>query len=360
MNYTHQSLYNQAIKLLQELIETPSNSKQEDRTADLLETFFKDQSIHCHRRKNNIWVYTANYDESKPTYLLNSHHDTVHPNPGYQRDPYQASIEQGRLYGLGSNDAGASLVSLISTFLYFYQVPLPFNLIFAASAEEEITGDNGIRLILPELPHLSGAIIGEPTNMKMAVAEKGLIVIDALAHGVAGHAAREEGDNAIYHAVTDINKIKNFRFDRISPLLGPVKMNVTIIEAGSLHNVIPAECKFTIDVRVNECYRLEEIVAILSKELKSELTPRSYKMRSSSLDQKHPLFMAGTQLGLASFGSPTTSDKAVISNYCPALKLGPGDSSRSHSADEFVYTEEINDGIKKYIDLINLLSKMKD
>jgi acetylornithine deacetylase len=283
--------------------------------------------------------------------LLNSHHDTVRPNPAYTRDPFAPDEEDGRLYGLGSNDAGGSVVSLLAAFRYFNARPsLKYNLAIALTAEEEISGTGGIESILPKLPPIDFAIVGEPTLTAMAVAEKGLLVLDCVAPGKAGHAAREEGDNAIYRAMEDISWFRNFRFPKVSETLGPVKMSVTMIRAGEQHNVVPAECQFTVDVRVTDAYTHEEILQTVSAHIQSTIRPRSLRLRSSSIDKNHPLVKAAGKLGKELYGSPTTSDQALIS--APSVKVGPGDSARSHSADEFIYLEEIREGIRTYIGLL--------
>lgn len=283
--------------------------------------------------------------------MLNSHHDTVKPVNGWTRDPFSPSIEDGILYGLGSNDAGGPLVSLIATFCYFYDKKLPFNLILAATAEEEISGANGIASLLPELPPIQVGIVGEPTMMQMAVAEKGLMVIDAIAHGKAGHAARNEGINAIYIALEDIQTIRRFKFDKTSELLGDVKMTVTQIEAGTQHNVVPDICKFVIDVRSNECYSNAQIYELIQEKVQSELKPRSFRLNSSGISLKHPLILRGSNLGLSYYGSPTLSDQALMP--FETLKIGPGDSARSHTANEYIKLSEIQDGIDTYIALLS-------
>lgn len=348
------NLTQEILALLQHLIATPSFSREEQHTADLLEHFLQKRGVPSQRKKNNVWAQNRHFDPSKPVILLNSHHDTVHPNQGYTRDPFSPMIEDGKLYGLGSNDAGGALTCLLAAFLYFYdQENLPFNLIYAASAEEEISGHDGIELILPALGRVDFGIVGEPTKMHLAIAEKGLMVIDAVAHGRSGHAAREEGENALYKALDDISWIRNHPFPLSSEVLGPVKMSVTILHAGSQHNVVPARCEFTVDVRVNECYTLEEVLAELQQNLKSELKPRSLRMRSSIIPLDHPLVRAGLALGREYYGSPTTSDKALMS--FPTLKMGPGDSARSHTADEFIYLSEIESGVEIYINLLKQL-----
>jgi acetylornithine deacetylase len=361
------NLYNAALSLLQQLISIPSFSKEENKTADAIEHFLQSKNIATNRLLNNVWATNKYFDKNKPTILLNSHHDTVKPNKQYTRDPFKATIEDGKLYGLGSNDAGGCLVSLIATFIHFYNLQnSQYNLILAATAEEEISGKNGIELLLNDGAFLNttttlqtpfraetpwAAIVGEPTLMNMAVAEKGLLVLDCTAYGRAGHAAREEGDNAIYKAIKDIEWFKNYRFDKMSELIGPNKMSVTIINAGTQHNVIPPECKFTVDVRVNELYTFEEVIDIIQQNIQSEITPRSLRLRSTNIALDHPLVKAGIELGRTYYGSPTTSDKALMP--FPALKIGPGDSARSHSADEFIFVDEIKNGIELYIELLN-------
>jgi acetylornithine deacetylase len=344
--------YNDALALLQQLISIPSFSKEEDKTADAIENFLRSKNIITNRLLNNVWCINEFFDGHKPTILLNSHHDTVKPNKQYKRDPFKADIEDGKLYGLGSNDAGGCLVALIATFVHFYhQQNLQFNLVLATTAEEEISGKNGIELLLPQLPKADCAIVGEPTLMNMAVAEKGLLVLDCTAYGRAGHAAREEGDNAIYKAIKDIEWFRNYRFDKVSELLGPNKMSVTIVNAGSQHNVVPSQCNFTVDIRVNELYDFNEVLDIIKQNVQSEITPRSLRLRSTNITLGHPLVKAGTELGRTYYGSPTTSDKALM--HLPALKIGPGDSARSHSADEFIFVDEIRNGIELYIQLLS-------
>ena len=345
-------LFDDSLELLQKLIRIPSFSKDEEQTASEIELFLQDHGVKTHRKKNNIWAYNKHYDAAKPTFLLNSHHDTVKPNPGYVRDPFAAVIEDGKLYGLGSNDAGGSLISLIATFLHFYKEKnLNYNLCLAATAEEEISGKNGLELIIPELGTLDFAIVGEPTLMQLAIAERGLMVLDCVAHGKAGHAAREEGENAIYKALKDIEWFRTYEFAKKSALFGQIKMNVTIIEAGSQHNVVPAECKFTVDVRVTDAYRNEEVLNIIRQNVSCDVNPRSTRLKPSSISTNHPIVRAGIALGRETYGSPTTSDQALLD--IPSLKLGPGDSARSHMADEFIYTDEIKEGITLYVKLIS-------
>ncbi|MFN7259279.1 MAG: M20 family metallo-hydrolase [Cyclobacteriaceae bacterium] len=347
-------LHSIAIDLLQQLITIPSFSKEEDKTAGLLMGFFSYHGMEAKRVGNNVWAKNKFFDASKPTLLLNSHHDTVKPNPSYTRDPYAASIENGKLFGLGSNDAGGPLVSLIMTFFNYYERPnLKYNLVLAATAEEEISGTGGIEMVWKELPAIDMAIVGEPTLMNFAVAEKGLMVLDCVTHGKAGHAAREEGVNAIYQSLKDIEWFRTYEFPKISESLGKVKMSVTVINAGQSHNQVPSVCKYTVDVRATDEYSLEEILAIIKQNVQCDVVPRSLRLRPSGISKDHPLYKTGEKLGVTFYGSPTTSDKALIP--VPSIKLGPGDSARSHSADEFIYLQEIEDGINGYIRLIENL-----
>jgi len=344
-----------AIDLLKQLIATPSFSKEEDNSSALLRSFLENNSIKTEQYLYNIWAKNKYFDANKPTILLNSHHDTVKPNKGYTLDPFTPNEKDGKLFGLGSNDAGGSLVSLIATFLYFYDKEnLKYNIILAATAEEEISGHNGIEVLLPQLGKMDFAIVGEPTQMQMAVAEKGLMVLDCTANGKAGHAAREEGENSIYKAITDIEWFNSYKFDKVSDLLGPVKMSVTVIETDNkAHNVVPAQCKFVVDCRVNELYTFEEMLEIINSNVQSEIKPRSTRLRSSSIALDHPIVEAGLKMKRSYYGSPTTSDKALM-NF-PSLKIGPGDSARSHTADEYIYIDEIKEGIELYIQLLNQL-----
>jgi acetylornithine deacetylase len=345
-------LFEDALSLLKELIATQSFSKEEHETAGAIARFFALRSIEHSQVGNNIYALNKHFDPSKPTILLNSHHDTVKPNKAYTLDPFSPIVSEGKLYGLGSNDAGGPLVSLISCFLFFYNKPdLKYNIVLAATAEEEISGTGGIEYTLPYLPNIEFAIVGEPTLMQMAIAERGLLVLDATATGKPGHAAREEGDNAITKAVQDINWFIGKKFPLVSDLLGPVKMSVTVIESeNKAHNVVPGECRFVVDVRVNELYSFDEIITEIKQHVKSEIKPRSTRLKSSMIPLDHPLVKSGLSLGLTTYGSPTTSDKALMP--FPALKIGPGDSARSHSADEFIYIQEISDGIDTYIQLL--------
>ena len=346
-------LYDSAVLLLKQLIATPSFSKEEQGTAEIIASFFDQNQIVYSRVGNNLYAKNKHYDINKPSILLNSHHDTVLPNKGYTMDPFTPFEKDGKLFGLGSNDAGGCLVSLIATFLHFYnQENTKYNIVFAASAEEEISGVNGIELVLPNLGNIDFGIVGEPTQLEMAVAERGLMVIDCVAQGSAGHAARDEGENALYKALEDVNWIRNFKFDKASALLGECRLTVTVIETDNKqHNVIPVQCKFVIDARVNELYNFDEILEVFKLNLKSSFKPRSTRMKSTSIALDHPLVKAGIHLGKGYYGSPTTSDKALMP--FPTLKMGPGDSARSHTADEFIYLKEIEAGILAYIQLID-------
>ena len=341
-----------AIALLQELIAIPSFSKEEDQTAGALCRFLGNKMIAHYRVGNNVYSSNKFFKEGQPTILLNSHHDTVRPNSQYSRNPFSPAIENGKLFGLGSNDAGGCLVSLVSTFLYFYDEPgMRYNIVLAATAEEEISGTGGIEYVLPHLPPIDCAIVGEPTNMKMAVAERGLLVLDCICHGKAGHAARNEGENAISKAITDIKWFHEYRFPKVSEMLGPNQMSVTVIETeNKAHNVVPAQCHFVVDTRINELYTFDEVLEIISANVQCSVTPRSTRLRSTSIPLEHPLVKAGLELGLGTYGSPTTSDKALMP--FPALKIGPGDSARSHTPDEYIYTSEIEKGIGLYIQLL--------
>jgi acetylornithine deacetylase len=344
----------QAIALLKKLIATPSFSAEESLAAAVIEKFFSDRNICSERVKNNVWASNRHFDPGKKSILLNTHIDTVKPNKDYTNDPFRADEKDGKLYGLGSNDAGGCLVALAQAFLYFYeQKGLKYNLIFAASAEEEISGVNGISVLLPMLGDIEFALVGEPTLMQMAVAEKGLLVLDCIAAGTSGHAARQEGINAIYTALPDIEWFRNYSFPLVSPFLGPVHMNVTMINAGTQHNVIPAACTFTVDIRINDCYTHEEILEVVRTHVVCEVKARSLRLRSTGISQDHPIVKAGFNLNLRAFGSATLSDKALMP--FPALKIGPGDSARSHIANEFIFIEEIKQGIEIYIQLLKVV-----
>lgn len=352
MNESLDHIKDASLQLLKKLIATPSFSREEDVTAAAIEVFLRSFGVDTHRHLNNVWAVNRHFDPGKPSLLLNSHHDTVKPNKGYTRDPFLAAEEDGKLYGLGSNDAGGALVALMAAFLHYYErTDLLYNLVFAASAEEEISGKNGIEILLQHMPAITCAIVGEPTLMNMAVAERGLLVLDVTAAGIAGHAARNEGVNALYKAVDDIQWFRNYEFEKVSPLLGKVQMTVTVIETeNKAHNVVPPQCRFVVDVRVNELYTFEEIISAIRTHVSSEAVPRSLRMRSTSIAMDHPLVKAGLAMDRGYYGSPTTSDKALMP--FPALKMGPGDSARSHTADEFIYVEEITKGIDMYIELL--------
>jgi acetylornithine deacetylase len=350
---TIQPLQAEALHLLRRLIAIPSFSKEEEKTAALIAGYLHSKGIPAERLQNNIWAKNKYFDAEKPTLLLNSHHDTVKPNKAYTLDPFTPIEKDGKLFGLGSNDAGGPLVSLIATFVYFYdQQGLAYNIVLAVTAEEEISGHNGIELLLPALGRIDWGIVGEPTKLQLAVAEKGLLVLDCITQGKAGHAAREEGENAIYKAIPDIEWFRTFRFPKVSELLGPVKMSVTVIQTDNkAHNVVPSQCHFVVDVRVNELYTFEEILAIIRDAVSCEVTPRSLRMRSSSIPVDHPVVQSGIRAGRTCYGSPTTSDKALMP--FPTLKSGPGDSARSHTADEYIFLEEIKEGVESYIQLID-------
>ncbi len=346
------TLFSESVELLKQLIATPSFSKEENDTAEIICAFFDKHHIPHARVGNNIYAKNKHYDAAKKSILLNSHHDTVKPNKGYTLDPFTPIEKEGKLFGLGSNDAGGCLVSLIATFLFYYdRNDTAYNVVFAASAEEEISGVNGIELVLPYLGAIDCGIVGEPTKLEMAVAERGLMVIDCTAEGRAGHAARKEGESALYKAVDDINWIRNYKFERVSSLLGESMLTATVIETDNKqHNVVPAQCKFVIDIRVNELYTFEEILEELKNNLKSKFKPRTTRMKSTSISLEHPLVKAGLALGKGYYGSPTTSDKALMP--FSTLKMGPGDSARSHTADEYIYLDEIRNGIETYINLL--------
>lgn len=342
----------ETVGFLKNMIRIPSLSGQEDGPAQLITDILHDKGVTgVHRLKNNVWAYNKHFDESKPTLLLNSHLDTVPPNKGYARDPYSPEIADDKLYGLGSNDAGGSVACLLYTFIDFYAVKnLKFNLAFAATAEEEVSGKNGIELIIPELKNLSCAIVGEPTEMEMAIAEKGLLVIDCETKGISGHAARDHGTNAIYLALEDIQWIRSCEFQRTSSTLGKVKMSVTTIDAGKQHNMIPDRCGYTIDIRVTDEYTHEEIISLLQKNLHAEIRPRSLRIRPSSISPEHPIVVAGKKEGIKLFASATTSDQALIP--FPSVKIGPGSSLRSHTSDEFIYLEDLRKGLEVYHKLL--------
>ncbi|MDA0201302.1 MAG: M20/M25/M40 family metallo-hydrolase [Bacteroidetes bacterium] len=340
-----------AIDLLKDLIATPSFSKEENKTADRIGEWFDDHQIPYQRRGNNLWAKNKAFDPQKPTLLLNSHHDTVKPNTAYTNDPFEPKIENGKLYGLGSNDAGGALVSLIALFTHFYDVEDPkYNLVMAASAEEEIAGQDSLRGLLSELPKIDVAIVGEPTEMHLAVAEKGLLVFDAVIKGTPGHAAHPNDDNPIMKLPKVLEWFQNFSLEKQSDFLGEVKITVTQVNAGKEHNVIPASVNLVVDVRVNDQYSNEELAKILTEAAPCEMTPRSLHLNSSSIGMDHELVQAGIALGRKTYGSPTLSDQAALE--CPSLKMGPGLSTRSHSANEFIFVHEIEEAIEIYIQLL--------
>lgn len=352
---TIQTLTHEAIALLKQLIATQSFSSEEEGTALLIEAWFTANNIPFTREKNNIWAFNKHKNDLLPTLLLNSHHDTVKPNQGYTLDPFAPIVKEGKLFGLGSNDAGGCLVSLIATFTYFYEAKnLPYNIVIVASAEEESSGPDGLNSVLKHLPTLDCAIVGEPTEMQLAIAEKGLLVLDVIVEGTPGHAAHPNHNVSIYNALGVVEWFRDYRFDKVSDVLGPMKMTVTGINAGKQHNVVPAECHLVVDVRVNDRYTNTEVLEIIQKELegKAVVKPRSLHLNSSSIDKNHPIVQAGMALGRTTYGSPTLSDQSVLS--CQSLKLGPGSSPRSHTADEFIFINEIEEGIRLYI---NILSK---
>lgn len=352
MSKSQDILTAKAIELLKELISIPSFSGEEDKTADAIDSFLKSFGVVTHRQDNNIYAFNKYYDESKPNLLLNSHHDTVKPNSAYTKDPFDPHIEDGKLFGLGSNDAGGCLVSLLATFVHFYgKEEMSHNLIMAATAEEEDAGEKSLRGLLPILPHIDVAVVGEPTLMDLAIAEKGLVVFDAVVEGTPSHAAHPNDNNAIYNTIEVLQWFKDYTFDKVSNALGEVKMTVTQINAGKQHNVVPAQVDLVVDVRVNDCYTNQEIAEMLQKEAPCKMTPRSLRLNSSCIDPNHDLVKSGVALGRKTYGSPTLSDQAALS--CQSVKLGPGDSTRSHSADEFIYVNEIEEGIDLYIKILS-------
>lgn len=350
-----------AAKMLTRLVATPSVTGNETVTGDILAGFLEENGIEYFRLHNNVIAKSLHFDEAKPTLLLNSHHDTVKPSTAYTRDPFEPTIEGDRLYGLGSNDAGASLVSLAMLFARYYDQELPFNIVLAMTAEEENMGEHGMRSVLPELKNrgikIDMAIVGEPTGMDGAVGERGLVVLDCTAHARGGHAARTEGENALYKAIDDINVLRNFKFDRRSSLLGDIKVTVTQINAGRQHNVLPEECKFVVDVRTTDAYTNEQTVEILRNAIQSDAVPRSTRIHASAIDASHPLVRAAEAVGRKTFVSPTTSDMALMTEF-PSLKIGIGQSVRSHTADEFVCLSEIAEGLEIYDKIILQLSKL--
>ena len=352
----------EAIELLVRLIATPSLSGEESGSADILAAELTARGIAVRRHYNNIYALSQGFDASKPTLMLNSHQDTVKPSPAYTRNPFEPTIEDGRIYGLGSNDAGASLVSLVATFCNNYDTSaLPYNLLLALTAEEENMGERGMRSFLPHLQEegikVDMVLVGEPTSMQAATAERGLVVLDCTAHGRSGHAARNEGENAIYKAMCDIERLRNFRFERLSEQLGDIKISVTQISAGTQHNIVPDECRFVADVRTTDAYSNEEVVELLQSALECDAVPRSTRVRASAISLAHPLVKAAEAIGRTTFVSPTTSDRAIMQGLA-ALKMGVGESSRSHTADEYVLISEIEEGIALYDKLLDELKKI--
>ncbi|WP_420401003.1 M20 family metallo-hydrolase [Flagellimonas sp.] len=352
MKTDQQTLTQKAIELLKQLISIPSFSGEEDKTGDAIETWLQGFGVKTERQVNNVYAFNKHFDETKPTLLLNSHHDTVKPNSAYTKDPFHPHVEDGKLYGLGSNDAGGCLVSLLATFVHFYEAEnLSHNIIMAATAEEENAGEKSLRGLLPILPNIDVAIVGEPTLLDLAIAEKGLVVFDAVVEGTPSHAAHPNNNNSIYNTIDVLNWFKNYTFDKVSDALGEVKMTVTQINAGKQHNVVPAQVDLVVDVRVNDRYSNQEVADLLQREAPCKMTPRSLRLNSSSIDPKHDLVKSGMALGRKTYGSPTLSDQAALT--CQSVKLGPGDSTRSHSADEFIYVNEVEEGIDLYIKILS-------
>ena len=348
---TQEEYVSDAVDLLKKLISTPSVSRNEKEAADIMEQTIRSYGFEPHREANNIWIIDPHYNESRPTLLLNAHIDTVKPVASWTRNPFSPDIENGVLYGLGSNDCGGGLCSLLQIFRMLTAKPQQYNLIYLASAEEEVSGKDGITRALPLLPHIDLAIVGEPTGMNPAVAEKGLMVLDVIAHGKSGHAARNEGVNAIYEALDDMRWIRDYKFEKVSEFLGPTKMTLTVVNAGTQHNVIPDKCTMLVDIRTNEFYDNEEVFEFIRQHLKSEVKAHSFRLKSSRIDPEHPLIKKCVAMGMKPFGSPTLSDQALM--HFPSFKLGPGESSRSHSANEFIRISEIRDAIAKYETLLD-------
>ena len=348
---TQEQYVSDAVQLLKKLIATPSVSRNEKDAADIMEQTIRSYGFEPQREANNLWIIDSHYDESRPTLLLNAHIDTVKPVTSWSRDPFSPDVEDGVLYGLGSNDCGGGLCSLLQIFRMLTEKPQSYNLIYLASAEEEVSGKDGITRALPLLPHIDLAIVGEPTGMNPAVAEKGLMVLDVIAHGKSGHAARNEGVNAIYEALDDMRWIRDFKFEKVSEFLGPTKMTLTVVNAGTQHNVIPDKCTMLVDIRTNEFYDNEEVYEFIRQHLKSEVKAHSFRLKSSRIDPEHPLIRKCVAMGMKPFGSPTLSDQALM--HFPSFKLGPGESSRSHSANEFIRISEIRDAIAKYETLLD-------
>ena len=351
MTYDLTTMTDEAVGLLKTLIAIPSVSREEVQAADCLQRYIELQGMETGRKGNNVWCLSPAFDLKRPTLLLNSHIDTVKPVAGWRKPPFAPTESNGRIYGLGSNDAGASVVSLLQVFLALCRTAQPYNLVFLASCEEEVSGAGGIESALPLLPPITFALVGEPTEMQPAIAEKGLMVLDVTATGRSGHAARDEGDNAIYKVLDDVAWFRDYRFPRVSSLLGPVKMSVTQVNAGTQHNVIPDRCTFVVDIRSNECYTNEELFAEICRHLHCEAKARSFRLGSSHAPEGHPLVQRAIELGRVPFGSPTLSDQALMP--FPSLKMGPGKSSRSHTADEFIFIKEIEEAIRLYLSLLD-------
>ena len=352
MAYDIPTMVSEATGVLKSLIAIPSLSRDEEKAADYLQNYIELQGMATGRKGNNVWCLSPMFDLNKPTLLLNSHIDTVKAVNGWRKDPFTPTLESnGKLYGLGSNDAGASVVSLLQVFLQLCRTTQKYNLIYLASCEEEVSGKEGIESVLPGLPPVSFAIVGEPTEMQPAIAEKGLMVLDVTATGKAGHAARDEGDNAIYKVLNDIAWFRDYRFEKESPLLGPVKMSVTVINAGTQHNVVPDKCTFVVDIRSNELYSNEDLFAEIRKHIACDAKARSFRLNSSRIDEKHPFVQKAVKMGRIPFGSPTLSDQALMS--FASVKIGPGRSSRSHTAEEYIMLKEIEEAIGIYLDLLD-------
>lgn len=350
-------LFYDAIDMLKEMISIPSFSREENEVADRIMNILYSYGLEPKRHGNNLWCVAPNFDQDRPTILLNSHIDTVKPVLGWTRPPFSPNEEEGRIFGLGSNDAGASVVALTATFRHLYNQERLYNLILLLSCEEEVSGKNGLESVLPLLPHIDVAIVGEPTEMQPAIAEKGLMVLDGEIQGVSGHAARNEGINAIYRAMEVVNTLKNLNFEKESPTLGPIKITVSQIEAGTQHNVVPDRCHIVVDIRTTDAYSNLETLELIRKAVSYEwctLTPRSTRLNPSGISIKHPLVKRLITLGCNPFGSPTLSDQALMP--FPSLKLGPGNSSRSHTADEFIYVDEIRNAIHTYTTILTNLN----
>ncbi|MGB0346384.1 MAG: M20 family metallo-hydrolase [Balneolaceae bacterium] len=340
-----------AVDLLCRLIETPSYSEQEHDTAKILSDYLKANGYDAKQKGNNVWATSNHFEDSKPTILLNSHHDTVHASSKWVNNPFTANLLDGKLIGLGSNDAGGPLVSLLHTFLELDKKEQPYNLVFLASAEEESSGKNGVPIVLDDIGKIDVGVVGEPTSMDMAIAERGLVVLDCIAHGESGHAARGEGKNSIYLAMQDIEWFKSYQYEKVSEVLGSINMTVTQINAGSLHNVVPDECSFVVDVRPNEHYSNAEVVELIKNHVNCEVNPRSLNLNASGIEADHAIVQKGKELGIHTYGSKTMSDQVHMP--FPTIKMGPGDTRRSHTADEYIYVGEIDEGIQVYLKLLD-------